>query len=289
MVTSQKTLEKIHQAIKSHYAMLSLRVIGGIKGFEHLLRLVYYHTFATPPDHKNPPKTIKNVRVNIKPLTMFPKASVVKYTVEASDDHQRVLIDQIRANTTASIDNLIRANNDDYKRNAIQNLKRGISGDVKIKKTSLKKLKIQIGKTKEKATSEFRRISVTEISNLVGSASVDRIIDNHSLEEDEVNTSEIFVFRIPVNDNATCRWCKKFYMQPGETPKIYRLSTLLANGSNYGKHTSAWLPVVSNTHPNTRTSQIIELPPRFIVLPGGRLTFVGHDKAKQWLDEHLIA
>ena len=48
-----------------------------------------------------------------------------------------------------------------------------------------------------------------------------------------------------------CQWCDKFYTEGGK-PKEYRLSELVANGSNYGKPKSAWLPTISVTHPRCR-------------------------------------
>lgn len=69
-------------------------------------------------------------------------------------------------------------------------------------------------------------------------------------------------------------------------PKIYKLSTLLSNGSNQGLPTSAWKPVIGSTHPNTRTSPIVEIPPGYIPMIGGSMEFVGQTAAAQWIKEN---
>lgn len=85
-----------------------------------------------------------------------------------------------------------------------------------------------------------------------------------------------------------CSPCRKHYGHGGKAPKLYRLSTLLANGSNYGKKEQLREPVVGSPHPNSRTSQIIELKPGFAVNPGGSVTYIGLDKWNDYLKKNVI-
>ena len=86
-----------------------------------------------------------------------------------------------------------------------------------------------------------------------------------------------------------CKFCRRFYGDVGQSPKVYKLSSLLANGSNYGLKTDQWKPVVGATHPNTRTSQIIELKPGFQVSAGGKVTYIGREKWNDYLNSVLIS
>ena len=94
---------------------------------------------------------------------------------------------------------------------------------------------------------------------------------------------EIYVFRITVKDAKTCKWCRRFYNDKDESPKLYKLSTLLSNGSNYGKKTDSWQPVVGATHPSERCSQMIELKPEFRLLEDESVTYIGLNKWNSYI------
>jgi hypothetical protein len=53
---------------------------------------------------------------------------------------------------------------------------------------------------------------------------------------------------------GNCRHCIKAYLTNGigSQPKIFKLSTLEANGTNVGKKVNDWLPVVGGMHPYCR-------------------------------------
>lgn len=56
------------------------------------------------------------------------------------------------------------------------------------------------------------------------------------------------VFKRPNPD--ACNHCKKHYLEKdGITPKLFKLSELMANGSNYGKKVNEWEPTLGILHP----------------------------------------
>lgn len=60
-----------------------------------------------------------------------------------------------------------------------------------------------------------------------------------------------------------CKHCKKAYLMEDEvTPRVFRLSDLKANGSNYGLKTADWVPTLGSLHPNCRCS-LSEIPQGF--------------------------
>jgi hypothetical protein len=286
MVTSRETLEKIRRIIEKHYSMMTVSVLGsqvftkdelkrmqdvGIdtSNRESLLSAIYYHNYINNPISKHSPKNLKEMRA--QQSTEKPNTAETRYSVQSVNDRTKQFIDKLAVDTTTRIENIVRANNDAYKFDTINNPGRTSIAEELIKESSLGKVKQLLRDTSKDGNRDWQRVALTEMSNAIGIGSVDRIAsDNKGMALEEV-----FVYRVIVGDAITCKFCRKFYGDVGDAPKVYRLSTLLANGSNYSLPQAAWKPVAGATHPNTRTSQVIELKPGFQVLPGGSVTYIG--------------
>lgn len=65
--------------------------------------------------------------------------------------------------------------------------------------------------------------------------------------------------------SGACKWCIKFYFTGGigSQPIIFKLSELVANGSNVGKKQSDWKPVIYSTHPFCRCT-LRKLPKGYV-------------------------
>lgn len=96
---------------------------------------------------------------------------------------------------------------------------------------------------------EFHKTFTTELTNFINESTIDQLVERAILTGAPVVDSE--VYKVVVNDNSLCEWCKKFYTENGQ-PKLYKLSELQANGSNYGKPKSEWKPVIGATHVRCR-------------------------------------
>lgn len=275
--------KKIQDIIKKHYSNIAIGIIGsgaftkdeleslkkqGVNTSNKfsLLDIIYKHNFMNP-DGKGP-KTIESA---IK-QQVFERPQINKNVVDSLNETMKLFIEKLQVDTQSRIENIIRDTND------INNLFK-LADTSKTTQDLIQELKA----TMPAATKDWQRVVLTEVSNAIGLGSVDKIVS----ENNGQNLDEVYVYRIPVNDSITCKWCRKFYNGYQNVPKLYRLSSLLANGSNYGKSKEQWLPVVGATHPNTRTSPIIELKPGFILIPGGGQTFVGNEKASTWIKENL--
>lgn len=302
MVISKRTLEKIREIIEKHYNRLTISVLGrgvfskkelkemeaaGIDTSkkESILAMVYHHNFINNPLGKEAPISVEDMRGQQSQSEIKPEGEANDYTVENLNDKTKQLIDKLRLNVAARIEGFIRDNNDQYKFNALQNLDRSEEMDELVKESSLGKVKQKLRDSSKDANRDWQRVAITEMSNAIGIGSVDRIVtDNRSAD-----LNDVYVYRIVVNDSLTCKYCRRFYGEPGSVPKVYRLSTLLSNGSNYGLKTDAWKPVSGATHPNERCSQIIELKPGFAVRPGGTMTYIGLAKWNDYIHEVLTA
>lgn len=300
MVTSKTTLEIIREIIDRNYKSLMISVLGrsvfSAQELDHLeslgidtsnkqslLALAYYHNFVNHPVDVNAPQTTREMENQQNVGGIKPEGEASDYTVQNINDKTRQLMEKLKLDAATRIDGIIRENNDSYKNDALKNLDRTEFLDELVKESTLGKVKQALRDTAKDANRDWTRIALTEVSNAVGIGSIDRIVSDNR----DSDLNDIYVFRISVRDAKTCKWCRKFYNDSDGSPKLYRLSTLLGNGSNYGKKTDSWLPVAGATHPNERCSQTIELKPGFKLMPGGTVTYIGLDKWQSYIVEKL--
>lgn len=111
-------------------------------------------------------------------------------------------------------------------------------------------LLVSLGNVVEKLEEGFTKGATSALTNLINNATVDEIFTNALVNQTSAN--KIKVYKKVVNDGKLCGWCSKFYMNKDGSPKIYDLAELVANGSNYGRPKSQWLPVVGSTHNRCR-------------------------------------
>ena len=300
MVTNRETLEKIREIIQKHYSRLIISVLGkealtpkeikelqdmGVdtSNTDSLMSLVYYHNFINHPVDEVSPTSVEDMKNQQSVKGLIPKGEAHDYTVENINDKVKQQIQKMKVDVMTRVENLIRENNDSYKMDALQNLDRTDIMDDLTKESTLGKLKQRLRDTAGNANRDWTRIAITEVSNAIGIGSVDRIVsDNVGKELDDV-----YVFRITVKDAKTCKWCKLFYNDTDGSPKLYKLSTLLDNGSNYGKHRDEWRPTTMATHPGERCSQMIELKPGWALKIDGSVTYIGLNKWKDYIINKL--
>jgi hypothetical protein len=300
VVTSKKTIEIIRKIISRHYSRLIVSVLGNTVLSEEemktlrdqgidtsnpdsLISLVYYHNFINNPVDDITPKDIPGMIAQQAVQGLKPEGEANDYTVGNLNDKMKQQLEKLKQEVITRIEGLVRDNNDDYKLDALRNLDRDSFADQLIKESSLGELRQKLRDTTGEGNRNWLRVALTETSNAIGIGSVDRIVtDNRNAD-----LNDVYVFKITVRDNITCKWCRRFYNQGDGTPKLYRLSTLLENGSNYGKKTEDWRAVCGATHPNTRTSQVIELKPGFKLKEGGVPTYIGLERWPDYIHDKL--
>lgn len=296
MVTNKETMEKIREIVQKHFMRLVVSVLGkdaltekekkelqdlGVdtSNPDSLMTLVYNHNFINHPVDEISPSTVEGMKNQQSVTGLNPQGTAHEYTIENINDKMKQLINKMKVDTATKLENIVRENNDLYKMNALQNLDRTPDLDDLMKESTLGKLKQKLRDTSGDGTRDWTRVAVTEMSNAIGLASVDRIVSDNV----DSDLDEVYVFRITVKDAKTCKWCRRFYDDKDGSPKLYKLTTLLGNGSNYGKKTDGWLPVVGATHPNERCSQMLELKPGFKLQTDGSVTYIGLDAWKNYI------
>lgn len=94
---------------------------------------------------------------------------------------------------------------------------------------------------------DWYRVAHTEMWDAQINGQVQAILDGESLLSNKGGKTLVYKRPAP---NA-CRKCKELYLEKdGITPKVFELSELLANGTNYDLKQAEWKPVAGITHPN---------------------------------------
>jgi len=296
MVIKPSTIEKIRKIIEKHHNRLLVGILGPevltqaqreelkrqgvqISDTPSYLETLYYHNYLNRQDSTMSPTTEQAMQEQQAKVTL-PKKDVHEASKDYLNSNLKNLIEKQKSDTLAKMESMIRETNNDFKFNMQQGL-----DDVVNRDESIGQLKIRLRDASGDGNRNWDRIVNTEVSNAISLGSLDRIVDENA----DKDTDEVYVYRIVVQDAALCKYCRRFYLDSDGTPKLYRLSTLLANGSNVGRKKDQWLPVATATHPNERCSQVIELKPGWKLLPGGSVTFIGLEAWASYITKKVVA
>lgn len=94
---------------------------------------------------------------------------------------------------------------------------------------------------------DWNRVANSEMWNAKVYGEANAILNGESPLTDD--KGETYVFKTPA-PNA-CAKCKELYLEKGTNkPKVFKLSELIANGTNYGKKQAEWVATLGIVHPN---------------------------------------
>lgn len=94
---------------------------------------------------------------------------------------------------------------------------------------------------------DWHRVAQTEMWDAKLQGEAEAIVNGESPMSDD--KGETLVYKRPAPD--ACAKCKQLYLESdGVTPKVFKMSDLLSNGTNYGKKQSDWVPTLGVIHPN---------------------------------------
>ena len=96
-------------------------------------------------------------------------------------------------------------------------------------------------------TRDWDRVAHTEIWNAKLTGEVMTILEKNSPVSNKHGDTLVYKKPSPM----ACDQCKRLYLKSDmKTPKIFKLSELMSNGTNIGLKTSEWKPVYGTIHPN---------------------------------------
>lgn len=94
---------------------------------------------------------------------------------------------------------------------------------------------------------DWHRVAQTEMWDAKLQGEAEAIINGDSPMSDD--KGDTLVYKRPAPD--ACAKCKQLYLESdGVTPRVFKMSDLLSNGTNYGKRQSDWVPTLGVVHPN---------------------------------------
>jgi len=176
------------------------------------------------------------VRKNPIPLSP-PEVRAIEMAQHHAAEYAVGLANRINTYKTEQVDDLDRSLVAQEIRGEIQTA----TAENIAKRESVRKLKSDLGWKRKDWSRDWDRIAVTEKNT-----AMQRGAANHYAKE---YGKDVLVFKRPMPD--ACKHCVKAYLVPGTNrPKVFKLSELEANGTNYGKKAALWLPTVGSLHPN---------------------------------------
>lgn len=150
--------------------------------------------------------------------------------------HIKGLGERIKQDVNSSITN---KSKEQYEKIISQEIERGI-----IERRTISNIVIDIGQRTETWNRDWGRIVETEYNNIFQQGRGEEIIKEHG--------SDALVYKETYP--GACRWCIKLHLKDGigSEPRIYKLSEVISNGSNYGKKPNEWKISIDSVHPHCR-------------------------------------
>lgn len=147
---------------------------------------------------------------------------------------------------------------------------------------SVREIALKLRKATKDAGRDWMRVASTELHNLVQEGKAAAIQKN-------TGGNDPRVFKRPKPD--ACAYCKILYLESdGVTPRVFRLSDLVANGSNQGRKANRptlsgpaateWKPTLDSVHPFCQC-ELHEMPDGMAFGDNGKLVHVGLKKAQE--------
>lgn len=121
---------------------------------------------------------------------------------------------------------------------------------------------------------DWHRVAHTEMFDAKLQGEAEAIINNESPFSSK--GEDTLVFKRPAKN--CCNKCRQLYLEAdGITPKVFKLSELMANGTNYGKKQADWVATLGVLHPNCMCVLNV-MPPDTEFDSQGNLTFNPNSK-----------
>jgi len=207
------------------------------------------------PKHYKPTIDDAYIEAHLDLLTRASKKSVRDYSIKHLKESAGKYIDKFAEKTTAELSSIVNNNLLMHAQRLQEITKDTVAEAIEQRKTARQIVQLLKDRTND-LYKDWDRVVTTELGNAQNLGAVDAMIANNANKKQ----SEIYCYKNVVSDERTCKYCKKFWLMPdGITPRVYKLSELLANGSNYGKKAAEWLPTSGLSHPNCREI-LLELP-----------------------------
>lgn len=280
MIIDDDKINQITRIIKKTYNSLIVEVTGSPSldadseidsdiPNENLLEAAYMvgHAQQGIPNnlpYQTPmPATVKEFLEKLEISRGKTLSAVQRYAINALRQATANELKFARDRTRSLFENLFRSINLEYRNKHLaelltDQLESGFTLNI-----PMKMIVKRVRDLSEDLTRNWQLIITTAITDASNIGRMDAIVARNPGKK----SNEIYVYKIVVEDPFLCPYCKQFYVDSDGSPKVYKLSTLQSNGTNFGKKKGDWQPVIGATHPFERCT-LLELPQGFAFEPG---------------------
>ena len=253
MALTPSQIRQIKKVIEEHMNVIMELTIGDMKVSPETLKKI------------GVPKSVSNLITDsykYGKLTTVMNKNLSKMSPQEVNDmlkklkvssRQQKSMEYLKAKTQLSIDNLTQRMTSAVITSALQNqldmyqaIGQVVPEAVK-KNTDRYKVVQQLRNLTQDWERDWHRVAHSEMWDAKVQGEANAIMDNESPISKKGKDTMVFKRPAP---NA-CNKCKQLYLEAdGITPKLFKITELQANGSNYGKKQADWKPTLGILHPN---------------------------------------
>lgn len=278
MIVSPEKIKKIREIIKLRYNALIVKMGGPSLLTDEEIKELIELELITPEEaglikeayfigrvRNDLQEPRKRTRISLAEFARkqrdagLPIGDVEKFALEGAASSIGSNIANLGDKTRSAVEGIINNVNLDYRNELLgeEGLRVLETGWAEHK--TLQEIQSELRKKTGDFFRDWKRVAVTETTNAMNMGEADAIVGRNK----GADPNEIYVFKQVTNDEALCEPCKNAYLMPeSKTPRVFKLSELKANGSNYGKKKSEYQPVLGVMHPQCRCS-LAEIPKGF--------------------------
>lgn len=258
MFTTEE-ITRISEIINTHYSMIAMSVVGEeVLTKEEKLTLLKHGIDIDEVADKFPPYFRSyymgrlTAMLEDKYMREITNEDFIKYLekgqfvpMSAFERAEYEISRSMTYNTIKGLANKITDNTRDMmlEQNRRNLIRETVSEAVKNRET-VQEIVSRLGHKTGEWDRDWKRIAVTEMQNVYNLGKAAEIRRKYGVD------SLVFKDVFP----GACRHCISLYLTNGigSKPIIFKLSDLIANGTNVGRKVADWKPVVESTHPHCR-------------------------------------
>jgi len=231
-----------------------VEAMGLLVGDMPLIELLYLLVRQRDLPNYRQDKTLNEILQDIARTGILPSISrASQYTVEHGKQRTKEAMDEAANKLKSVIKREILKANSNFKEQQILNPVVPVNIERQRYEEESSKLMstLKTGALVAGVVYVFRREFTDMMTNLVNSATIDTMqTPIPGIRNQE--PGDPLVYKQVVLDNRLSPECRRLHLNEDGTPRIYKLSDLIKNGTNEGRPRSAWRAVIGGTHPNCR-------------------------------------
>lgn len=291
MIISKEKIDKVRSIIDRYYNALAFKIsgtdyltdeqiqaliesnlidasdsTGAIKEAYHIGRFRNVNDPRIREDDVNLADFRRKYKDQAVPLT-----DAEKYSLEHAQQSAGSLITGLKEKIKSQVDGIIYNNNLEYRNKIITDQIRPVIVQGIDEKRTVYQIASDLREKTQDNFRDWKRVSVNEVATAMNLGEMDAIVHRNKTK----TPNEIYVFKRVNIDAATCKFCKKAYLVgESQVPKVFKLSELQSNGTNYGKKSDEYLPTITPLHVNCRCA-LVEIPVGWGFNDDGQMVYKG--------------